>query len=71
MQPDAAKFTPFEANFELTTLESVSGSKHAIHEAEYKWIKFYRTQGSEGYNIAKGNPTHTKRFWFLHKMGAI
>ena len=61
---------PFDDNFSISTLATTTNKRRA-NEWEYYWIRHYDTQSSLGYNITKQDPTHSSRFWFLHRLGAL
>ena len=70
MKADAKRDAPFADNFKMTLLSHTT-DQHAADEWEYHYIRHFGTQSSKGYNIAKGNFTHTKQFWYLHKRNLI
>ena len=70
MKHDADLYKPFHANFLMTELAHTD-SKHKVNRLEYHYIKHHVTQGSQGYNIAKQDPTHSKQFWYLHRRGLM
>ena len=69
MRHDADLY-PFQANFLMTELARTY-SMQKVNQLEYHYIKHHVTQASQGYNIAKQDPTHTKQFWYPHRRGLM
>ena len=70
MRHDANLHKPFDSNFIMTELDNTD-SKHKANHLEYHYIKLHVTQASQGYNICKQDPTHSRQFWYLHRLGRI
>lgn len=68
MRHDARLYQPLHSNFLMTELDNTD-SKHKADQLEYHYIRLHVTQASQGYNIAKQDPTHSRQFWYLHKCG--
>lgn len=70
MRHDARLYQPLHSNFLMTELDNTD-SKHKADQLEYHYIRLHVTQASQGYNIAKQDPTHSRQFWYLHKCGCM
>ena len=70
MRHDDNLYQPFHTNIIMTELDH-TGSKQQANQLEYHYIKHYVTQASQGYNIAKQDPTHSKHIWYLHRRGLM
>ena len=70
MRHDARLYQPLHSNVLMTELDNTD-SKHKADQLEYHYIRLHVTQASQGYNIAKQDPTHSRQFWYLHKCGCM
>ena len=70
MRRDAAAYTPFCEQFELSVVEWFA-CRHAAHLREARLIEQYETRGAAGYNHLNGAPAFSQHFWVQHRRGNL
>ena len=66
MRKDALQFKPFEDHFHLSVLAETT-SERQCKRLEAHHIRLHEACGPNGYNIMKGHPPSTRKFWYLQR----